>query len=134
MSILGVLVRFTIVYLLLLVIVVVALTYLGIGLNGGVNIGVLIGSVFLVCSSFAKKNNRYFSGKEKSIVVLGFIIINIFLQYLLSMAVLSSGEKAVSSSAMLSAVLIVGLIHGLVIYFFVGFVKKSLIKQGVVNG
>src|SRR5690606_28264683 len=80
MSILGVLSRFTFIYIVLIITVGLALNYFGIGINGGVNIGILVGTIFWVCSSFAKRNGRYFDESEKIKVVAGFIIINIAIQ------------------------------------------------------
>ena len=86
-----------------------------------------------MCSSFAKKNGRYFDKSEKIKVVSGFIIINIVIQGVFSAAALVGSGKEVSSSMMLFSIGFVGLLHAVAIYFFVGIVKKSLLKQGIIN-
>lgn len=64
MSIPGVLCSFALIYIILIIIVGLTLNYLG--SNSGVNIGILVATIFWVCSSFAKKNARYFDKGEKN--------------------------------------------------------------------
>jgi membrane protease YdiL (CAAX protease family) len=73
MSIPALLVRFTVIYVVLLVLIAVALNALGIKGNSGVNTAALLGAVMWTCFSFASKNKRYFSKEEKTRVVLGML-------------------------------------------------------------
>ena len=133
MSILGVLGRFTLIYIVLIIVVGFTLNYMGIGSNSGVNVGILVGAIFWVCSSFAKKNGRYFDKGEKTKVVAGFIVINIAIQAIFGAAALVGSGQEASGSALLFSIGFVGVLHAVAIYFFVGIVKKSLLKQGVIN-
>lgn len=133
MSILGVLGRFTLIYIVLIFIVGLTLNYFGISSNSGVNIGILLGTIFWVCSSFAKKNGRYFEKAEKTKVVAGFIIINVAIQAVFGGAALAESGREVSGSILLFSLGFVGIIHAIAIYFIVGTVKKSLLKKGIIN-
>ena len=133
MSILGVLGRFTLIYIVLIIIVGLTLNYFGISSNSGVNIGILLGTIFWVCSSFAKKNGRYFEKVEKTKVVAGFIIINIAIQAVFGAAALAESGREASGSILLFSLGFVGILHAIAIYFIVGIVKKSLLKQGIIN-
>ncbi len=133
MSILGVLGRFTLIYIVLNIIVGLTLYYLDIGSNIGVTMGILLGAIFWVCSSFAKKNGRYFDKGEKTKVVAGFIIISIVIQAILGAAAVVESGIGPSGSILLFSIGFVGILHAVAIYFFVGNVKKSLLKQGIIN-
>ncbi len=133
MSIPGVLGRFALIYIILIIIVGLTLNYLGIGGNSGVNIGILVGTIFWVCSSFAKKNARYFDKGEKTKVVAGFIVIDIAIQAVFGAAALVESGHEASGSILLFSLGFVGILHAVAIYFFVGIVKKSLLKQGIIN-
>lgn len=133
MTVLGVLGRFALVYIALIIIAGAILNYLGVSSSGGVNIGILIGTLCWVCTAFAKKNGRYFDKSEKIKVIAGFIIINILIQGAFSAAALVGSKQEVSLSMMLFVLGFVGLLHAAAIYFFVGVVHKSLIKNGVID-
>jgi hypothetical protein len=134
MSIKGMLLRFFLLYTVLIIVTGLVMNYFGIEKNSGVNIGILAGCVFWVCNAFAKKNGRYFSGKEKTIVVLGLVAIDITLQLLFGAAVLSQSSSDINTGALTLTVGFVGILHTIAIYFFVGIAKKPLIKQGVISG
>lgn len=133
MSIMGVLGRFTLIYIVLIIMVGATLNYLDIGINSGVNIGILVGTIFWVCTAFAKKNGRYFDKGEKFKVVLGFIIINIVIQVVFGTAAVIGSGHELNASVLLFSVGFVGALHAVGIYFFVGIVKKTLLKQGIIN-
>lgn len=135
MTVKGVLWRFTLAYIAALVLVGYTLNYFGIKGGSGINTAILMGCIFWVCSAFAKANKRYFTASEKTAVVLGLILIDIVFQWSVSWLVLS--QKHPSSSpggALLFATLFIGTLHAILIYFLVGAVKKSLVKQGIVEG
>lgn len=128
MSISGVLWRFLGVYVVLMIAAVVALRLLGITTNSGVNVGILIGAVLWPCMAFGTKNKRYFTASEKSKVIWGMIGINLLLQLLVGGSALAAAGK-MSVGALGFAVLFVGVLHSLVIAFFVGQAGKILDKQ-----
>ena len=133
MGVSGVLGRFTLIYMVLIIAMGAVLHFLGAGGNSGVNIAILLVTVFWMCSAFAKKNGRYFDKSEKTKVVVGLILINITIQGLFGAAVLIASGGEISSSVMLFSVGFVGLLHAVAIYFFVGIVRKMLLKQGVIS-
>lgn len=134
MSTTNLLFRFFIVYLALLVISGIVLSYFGIQSNSGVNAGVLIGALYYVCMEFGKKNNRYFTKNEKFLVVLGLIAINIFVQLLLTLGYSAATNTNFGGKALIFSVGFVGLLHGFLIYFIVGSIGKTLVKTKIING
>lgn len=134
MTIKGVLFRFFVLYTMLIIAAGIAMNHFGIKGNSGVNIGILAGCIIWVCGVFGKKNGRYFSSREKTIVVTGFITINLLLQLLFGAAALSQPPSEVHFGALILAVSFVGILHAIAIYFFVGIAKKPLIKKGVIGG
>lgn len=108
MSILGVLGRFALIYVVLLVIVGLALNYFDISGNSGVNIGILLCTIFWACSSFAKKNGRYFEKNEKAKVVTGFVVINLVIQAAFGAHALAEFGLEVSGSILLVSLGFVG--------------------------
>ncbi len=134
MTIKKALVSFFFLYLALLISASVAVSFLGIDAGSSINIGVLVGCVFWVCSTYGKKNGKYFEGKEKTKIVLGFSAINILIQFLLSLTLLPSGDLSTVLVSIIIAVVFIGIIHSLVVYFLVGMCKKMLIKNGTING
>jgi hypothetical protein len=133
-SIKGVLWRFLLVYTALIVAAGLAMNYFGMKSNSGINIGLLAGSIVWVCGAFGKRNKRYFTDKEKSVVVLGLVAIDLTLQLLLGAAALSQSPTGLNINALILAVGLVGILHAIAIYFFVGLAKKPLIKQGIIDG
>ncbi|OGB24691.1 MAG: hypothetical protein A3I66_18035 [Burkholderiales bacterium RIFCSPLOWO2_02_FULL_57_36] len=128
MSILGVLIRFFLAYIVLMIVAVVALRALGIASNSGVNVGILIGAVLWPSMAFGTKNGRYFNRAEKIKVVWGMIGINLALQLLVGGGALAA-EGRLSSGALVVALAFVGVIHSVAIYYFVGLAGKLLEKQ-----
>ena len=128
MSISGVLIRFLLAYIVLMVVAVVGLQIIGITSNAGVNIGILIGAVYWSCMSFGTKNGRYFSSSEKSKVVWGMIGINLALQSVIGGGALAL-EGKFSADALLFALAFVGIMHSIAIYYFVGSIGKTLEKH-----
>jgi len=130
MSLLALFVRFTLIYIALLVALAVALSVLGVKGNSGFNTAALLGAVMWVCLSFAKKNGRYFSNQEKTRAVLGMLAIDTLLQAIVAFAV----AGAAGVGAMLFALAFVGLLHALVIYVFVVLTGKQYAKQVAKGG
>jgi hypothetical protein len=128
MSIKGVLWRFLAAYIVLVIGLVIVLKVLGIPTNSGLNVGILIGAVLWPCMAFGMKNKRYFTPDEKTKVVWGMIVINLLLQLVVGAGALAA-EGKLRASAILIALAIVGLLHSIAIYYFVGLGGKLVVKQ-----
>ena len=130
MTVGGVIWRFALAYALGATAIGFALDYFGLKGGAGMNVAPLIACVILTCGAFAKANKRYFTAAEKAVVVLGFIFIDIALQSLSAMAVLSQKDlNADMSRFFLMAIALVAAIHAITIYFFVGFSKRFVAKS-----
>lgn len=129
MSLTSLFLRFTLIYVAILIVVSIALAAIGITGNSGVNTAALLSAVMWVCQSFAKKNSRYFSKEEKTRVVLGMLAIDLVLQTVLALAVAGAGSAKLTLGAVLFAIAFIGLLHAVVIYYFVGMTGKQYEKQ-----
>jgi phosphatidylglycerophosphate synthase len=116
--------RFSLIYIIQMIIAAIVMSYFEIASNNGVNIIILSGATIFSCTSFAKKNERYFTNKEKRKVVFGFILINLLIQGLIGFASLSDASVGI----LLFPLVAVGVIHSIYIYFIVGITKKVLVK------
>ncbi len=134
MSTTNLLFRFFLVYLILLVIAGAVLSHFSIQSNSGVNVGVLIGSLYYVCMTFGKKNNRYFTSKEKTLVVWGLIAVNIIVQLLLTLGYMLATNTSFTGQSLLFSVGFVGVLYGVFIYFMVGSIGKTLVRAKIING
>jgi hypothetical protein len=133
MTIKGMMLKFFLVYTVLLILAAMLMSYFGIRGSTGVNFAILAGAVLWVCGDFGKKNSRYFSKQEKTMVVSGFIAIDLLLQVVFGAAVLSQAPTGVDVGAFVFVVGFVTLLHALTIYLFVGAARKILVKQGAVR-
>jgi hypothetical protein len=127
MSISGVLWRFLVAYIVLMIAAAVGLRLLGVNSNSGVNTGVLIGAVLWPCIAFAMKNKRYFTSDEKPKVVWGMIAINLLLQLVVGGGALAA-EGKMNVGALAIGLAFVGVLHSIAIYYFVGVGEKLLQK------
>ena len=134
MTVKGLLFRFFVGYLGLLIVAGLVLNHFGIKGGSWVNTGILIGIIFWVCMSFGQKNRRYFTKSEKTATVLGIIAIDLLLQFVLSVATISGSNLNVGAGPLIFALVFVGLLHSILIYYFVGSCEKHLIKQNIING
>jgi hypothetical protein len=135
MSIKGVLWRFALAYLAVVIAAGIALNYFGVEGGSWVNIAALAACVSWVCTAFGKANGRYFTSSEKTAAVIGLLAIDLVLQFVVTFAVaLSRGPSQANSGALVFALVFVGALHAVAIYFFVGMTGKSLAKQGVISG
>lgn len=128
MSILGVFIRFFFTYIALMLAIATAFYFLGITSNSGINVAILMGAVLWPCMAFGKKNGRYFNSAEKTKVVWGMIGINLAIQLLFSASAFNTGAR-LHTGLLLGVLAFVGVIHSLVIYYFVGQAGKWLEKQ-----
>ena len=134
MTVKGLLFRFFVGYLGLLIVAGLVLNHFGIKGGSWVHTGILIGIIFWVCMSFGQKNRRYFTKSEKTATVLGIIAIDLLLQFVLSVATISGSNLNVGAGPLIFALVFVGLLHSILIYYFVGSCEKHLIKQNIING
>ncbi len=133
MSLLGLFLRFSIVYLLLNIAISIVLNLLAIKSNSGAVVATLFGATMYACLVFGKKNNRFFTKKEKTSAVLGFAFINILMQLLFTLLLLTALSKPLSSTILLFTLGITIIVHTPIIYFFIGRTKKTLIRQGIIT-
>ena len=126
MSIAALLVRFGFIYIGILAVLGVALSLLDVKSNSGINTAALLGAVMWACLSFARRNRRYFTPREKSQVVWGMLAIDLVIQAVVSLLLISG---RVPADAWLFALAFIGLVHALVIYFFVGLTGKQFAKE-----
>ncbi len=129
MSVSGLLLRFTGIYVGLLISLVIAFDVLGLTSNSGVNSGALIGAVLGSCSLFGSKNKRFLEAQERKNAILGMWAIDVGLQFLMSVVGGAVTGAQSPFSSLLVAVAFVGVLHGLVIYFMVGVAGKQYEKQ-----
>lgn len=134
MTVKGLLFRFFVGYLVLLIVAGLTLSHFGIKGGTWVDTGILFGLIFWVCMSFGQKNGRYFTKSEKTTTVLGIIAIDLLLQFLLSLAAISGSNLNVGAGSLAFALVFVGLLHSALIYYSVGSCEKYLIKQNIING
>jgi hypothetical protein len=134
MTIMGVLWRFALTYVAAALAAGYIVRALGIESGSWLNIGILIGCTLWVCTGFGKENRRFFTPSEKAVVVIGLLAIDLALQFLVMIAGISQKPSPVNSNAVLFAMVVVGLLHAVGIYVFVGLAGKSLVKQGVIQG
>lgn len=134
MSLTSVIVRFSLLYTVLLVGGGLLMSALDIRASS-INVVILAGTVVLVCTAFAKKNKRYFLPQEKVIVIAAMSGINVVLQLLFSWAAMvNSGLESVSYTILVGSVLYVCLLHTIAITIFVSLLKRGLVKRGVLPG
>ena len=128
MTIKGVLWRFALAYTTALFAAGYIVRLLGLDSATGVNIAILASCVWWVCTAFGKANGRYFTSREKAAVVVGLIVVDVALQFAGTFAAMSQKTSAVNSDALMFALGLVGLLHAVGIYFFVGAAGKHGVK------
>jgi len=129
MTLRGLLVRFTLIYIGLLIVIGVGFHLLGAKSGTSGNAGALIGAVMGSCLWFARANKRFFSPIEKRNVILSMIAIDLVFQTFVASALLLGVPGGIGSAAMLFGILFVGSLHALVIWFFVGWSGKQFAKE-----
>lgn len=129
MSVPGLLIRFAGLYIALMVGIAVVFHLLEIKSDSGLNSGALIGSVFAVCLWFGNKNKRYMEQREKRNAFLGMWAIDLSLQVLVAVGVGAAAGTQLPVVPLLMALAFIGLLHGIGIYFAVGFAGKQYAKQ-----
>ncbi|MGJ7605865.1 ABZJ_00895 family protein [Variovorax sp. LT1R20] len=126
MTLRGLLCRFAAAYLVLLVVVAVVLNLAGASSHTSGNVAALLAAVTWVCMDFAKKNGRYFTPDEKKRAIVGMLVIDMAMQAAVTAAAgLFSGAPVLALGTTMLVLLFVGVLHALVIWFFVGFAGKQ---------
>lgn len=129
MTLRGFLVRFTLIYIGLLMLIGAAFHLLGATAGSSGNVGALIGAVMGACMWFGRANKRYFSDAEKRSAVVGMVAVDAVLQ--LAVAAFALGGFRASSGASLMGLVLVFVIglHALVIWYFTGWTGKQLARE-----
>jgi len=128
MSVLGVLVRFAILYPLSLIVVGAVIKMIGLDHLSIANVMIIFVLLMILIEKFAKKNNRYLSGKEMVGLFVGVLSIDLCFQFLFVLLLVS---KPLASSAALMSLLFVVSIHGLVILVVMKTMRKNLVKRKI---
>lgn len=129
MTIKGVLWRFALAYLLATIAVGLIVNALDLGLGSGLNVAILAGCIVWVCGAFGKANGRYFDSREKTLVVLGMVAIDMALQFIFTSVAMFLMPEGLDSKALLFALVFVGLLHAVGIYAFVSMGRRFAVKQ-----
>lgn len=129
MSIGGMLLRFTGLYIALVIAIVVIFALLDLKANSGAGSGALIGSAFAACSWFCSKNKRVMTPSERRSAFLGLWSIDVAIQLLVAQAVSVQAGTPLPLGALLIAVGFVAALHGAVLYFVTGWAGKQYLRQ-----
>ncbi|MFB4202621.1 hypothetical protein KBTX_00707 [wastewater metagenome] len=133
MSIPGAILRFLLIYVMLLLAAGAVVDWLGLDAGSGVNIGILCASVLWVCDAFGRRNGRYFSNGERNAVFLGMVIVDVAVQGGVTAAVLAAEEGPVDRGAVALGLLVVGLSHMVLIGVVVALSRRGLRRRGIVT-
>ena len=129
MTLKGFFIRFTLCYIGVSVLIATGFYVFGLKGNSGVNIAALLSSVLWACMSFANKNQRYFTPQEKKQAVIGMVLIDLCIQFIGVLLVLAGTGGAMPVGVAAIAFVVVGAIHALTIYVFVGIGGRQFAKQ-----
>ena len=132
MTVKGLLLRFLLIYFMLLSLGGLIIDYFNIQAGSWINISILIGLVYWLCISFGKKNKRYFTKNEKRATILGIVTIDMLLQLIVGIVYIYSTNTKLNSAVLVTIISSIGLLHILIVYYLVGSIKKILIKQNVI--
>ncbi|MNZ80659.1 hypothetical protein D3C78_993020 [compost metagenome] len=127
MSLVALLGRFALAYLLLLFGIAIGLHLIGLQSNSGTNTAALLGAVMWACLAFAKKNGRYLSNSEQRATFLGMLIVDLLLQS--SIILLVSTTSTLSFGAVLLTLALVGGLHALAIWLMIGVAGRQYAKE-----
>lgn len=130
MSLFKLFIRFSLIYIIFLYIAGFTISYYGFESNNGINNVILICTIILVRDTFTKKNNRKFTQNEKMKVIIGFSSINIFIQLVSSLFSIWSDGLNIPIDDLFFAVIVIGIIHSIGIYFIISYEKdKDILKK-----
>ena len=131
MSIVGLLVRFTVIYLATIVLFGLVVFNFNFKPSGFMGIVILFAISALLAESFAKKNGRYFTATERRTAIVGMTTISIFFQWMFIS--LSGRLSELKSGVLLFGFIVAVLLTALVIGATFEFVCKILLKRGVID-
>ena len=129
MSVVGLVMRFAVIYLALLIAAGAVVTMIGAKTSTSVNFGVLMAAVLGVCNWFASKNRRSFIAGEKLRAVLGMWVVDVFFQLLFLLVFGAPLGGRMGPGVILFSLGFVSLMHAGVIYFFTGMAVKAHEKK-----
>ncbi len=137
-KILKYILRFSLIYLVAIILVGTILILLNIDSNSGAKIGALLAAVVMTIDKFLKDNKRIPNKQEKSKLVWGSLIASFIVSSLVVVPLLIlSGEfsniikliSGESSKYFLAAFIFITVIYYLLLTFFYGSFSKSLYKN-----
>ena len=131
MSIVGLLVRFMVIYVATIVLFGLVVFYFNYKPSGIIGLAILFGISGLLAESFAKKNGRYFTAMERRTAIVGMTAISLFFQWLFISMSGRFGE--VKSGVLLFGFIVAVLLTALVIGVAFEVVCKILLKRGVID-
>jgi hypothetical protein len=130
MTIKGVVIRFLLTYVLLLLVLGQILSMLGVPANEAIFIGVLAGSSFWPCLLYGKRNGRYFTGRDKLIAIQIMLLIDVTFQILFGNVLLPGMAPLVEVA--LSFVILL-LLHAAVLMLVTRLAGRLLARQGTIS-
>lgn len=130
MGLMGLFVRFFLVYIIGTIALGVVLTLIKIEANDAITIGVILAATMYSCKAFAKKNQRFLTKKETIRAIIGFSLINLIIKMLGTLLVLASVSTPVGLPVIIITLLWPIFLHTPLIWFSIWTTKKSMLKRG----
>ncbi len=128
MSIPGVILRYLLTYVLLVVVVGRILAFAEVGANAALFFGIIVGAAYWPLLRYGRRNRRYFSSADKIHVIAAMTLIDLAFQALLGNVLLPG--SAPSLYAFYSLAIVVWL-HGALITLVVQFAGRRLRREGI---
>ena len=129
MIIKGILIRFTVAYVLLRIIAGVIVGTLDIENTAFISIGLLMVSIHCSFIAFSKSHRRILSDEEKKKVITGLVLIDIFIEAVVTYLSKVGSDSENYLALFIFALVIVALFHSVLIYLTVGSINKGLLKH-----
>lgn len=133
MTVKQAIIRFTLIYLLMLVGIGIVFAIFNLPGNSAIGILVLMMSLMLVAESFARKNGRYFDDRERRQVTIGFIGVSLAAQMLFGWMALLDEDLALDGGVLATVLVFVGLIHVAAVVLGIRLTRRRLVKMGVID-
>lgn len=132
MNIASLLLRFFLIFLLVeIILFIYIISPIEFKIPNNIDSFIFAGLVFSLCSKFGEKNKRYFTKKEKYIVIFGIFFIGFFIQLIIGGTL--SAFAGVSANAFIIAMFITMIMDIITIVGCIYFVKKRLIKLKIID-
>lgn len=126
----GMLVRFTLVYLLSAIVVGIIVNVTGLKQSSVFQIVILYLAILFASTSFAKKNQRSLTKRERVKATVGFSVVNISFQLLATLLVLTGLSTTINLKVVLLILIIPLVIHAPFIYFCLWSNMRRMTKRG----